>query len=115
MQCQKWKQLLPWSVFTQQAEAAAEANNGEDGHFSRCNATHRIARPVWAGPKLISEVKVLLVRNGLRHRVTGKLSEKEPDSLPLVHTARSSAAQRKKWKNFHCCTVVHSTASAALV
>ncbi len=38
-QRQKWKQLLPRGVFTQQAEA--EANNGEDVHFSRCD--------VWMG------------------------------------------------------------------
>ncbi len=39
MQCEKWKQLLPKGVFTQQAEAEAEANKGEDVHFSRCDAS----------------------------------------------------------------------------
>ena len=30
---------LPRRLFTQQAEAEAEANNGEDVHFSRCDAS----------------------------------------------------------------------------
>ena len=38
-QREKWKQLLPRGVFTQQAEAEAEASNGEDVHFSRCDAS----------------------------------------------------------------------------
>ncbi len=38
-QREKWKQLLLRRVFTQQAEVEAEANNGGDVHFLRCNAS----------------------------------------------------------------------------
>ena len=38
-QHEKWKQLLPRGVFTHQAEAEAEANNGGDVHFLHCNAS----------------------------------------------------------------------------
>ncbi len=39
MQCNKWKHLLQSSVLTQQAEAAAEANNGADSQLSRRDAS----------------------------------------------------------------------------
>ena len=35
----KWKHLLPSSVFTYSAAGAAKANNGGDTHFSRCDAS----------------------------------------------------------------------------
>ena len=38
-QREKWKQLLPRRAFAQKAEAAVEANNGGDVHFSCCDAS----------------------------------------------------------------------------